>query len=80
MVTPEQLAGLIAVLRADTPIGTIDIEVDGLKVRLAGKAAVAGPAAEAAPVRAPLTYEQMMMAATEGIPEDDLDAPHPAER
>ena len=79
MVTPEQLAGLIAVLRADTPTGPIDIEVDGLKVRLPGKAVVAGPASEAPPTRAPLTYEQLMMAATEGLPEEDVEPPHPAE-
>ena len=77
MITPEQLAGLIAVLRADTPTGPITIEVEGFRTVLAGKAAVMPAHPEPARERPALTYEQLMMAATEGIPEDSLEADGP---
>ena len=66
MLTPEQLAGLIAVLRADSD-GEVRYEDGAIKLHLPAKRAniLAPPAVKGSPI----TDALLMFAATEGIPE-----------
>lgn len=70
MLTPDELARFISVMRDG---GARSVKVDGIEIALDPLPVVAGPAPATGHGRKPLTYSQLLFAATEGLPEEEIE-------